>query len=140
MDRYIKMVSDLRDILLEKDKLKEPITINCNLDVLVIFLHSIRFEENSIVSVKVEQKDSKRNAIIQFKDNQIRAFEIKDEQLISHDGNICIFQQECSDKIKYLLNEYRYDYFKRCIKELESVNKDYAETLRIINIYDKTDK
>lgn len=134
----ITTISELKELLLSKDKLENQISIDCNIDVLLIYLRGIQHNKNTIVSVRISQPDKRKHkqAIIKFKDGLVRVFEIKDDLLINKDNNLCIFQRGDVEKIKTILNDYRYEHFKNCVKELELINKDYAETMKVIMSYD----
>lgn len=133
----ITTINDLKELLLSKDKVENSI-IDCNIDVLLIYLRGIQYDKNTIINVRIDQPDKRKHkqAFIRFRDGLVRIFQIKDNLLISKDNNLCIFQKEFTEEIKNLLNENRYEHFKNCIKELENINKDYAETVKVIISYD----
>lgn len=137
MDK-INTINELKELILSKDKLENSIIVDCNIDVLIIYLRGINYRKNTIVNVRIDQPTNKehKQAIISFKDGVISLFQIKDDLLISKNSNACIFQSENIEKIKTILNDYRYEHYKNCIKELENINKDYTETIKAIISYD----
>lgn len=139
MNKTIKTISELKDILLDKKELRESIYF-CNLNILIIHLSSLLYEENVILSVKIFQQDSKKYVSIKTKDDQIRTFYINNNLLMSLDNQLCIYQKEYDQKIKRILEDSRQKYIKDCINFIILTNEDYVKVLKFINSYDSKNK
>lgn len=132
----INTVADLKKLL--SSKIKEDSIINCDIDVLIVYLKALQFEENTIISVKLIIKQ--KIILTTFKNGMIRGFLLRDNLLINKDNTICIYQQENVKEIKNILNDYRQGHFKHYIKEINNINEDYIKTMKFLTSYDSENK
>lgn len=139
-NKTVKTISELKDILLEEKELKEPIFIFCNLNILIIYISSMYYEENVIVGARIIQQDSKKLVSINTKDNQTRTFYINGNILMSSNNRLCIYQKEYSKEILHMLDTSRQNSIKNYINQLKRLNEDYISTIKAINSYDSTNK
>jgi hypothetical protein len=140
MNKTVKTISELKDILLEEKELEESVLVFCNLDILIIYISSMYYEENVIVSARIIKRDSKKLVSIKTKDNQARTFYIDGNVLVSSDNRLCIYQKEYSKEILHMLDTSRQNSIKNCINQLKQINEDYISTIKVINSYDSKNK
>lgn len=147
MDK-ITTIDGLKEFL-KQDITDKEVVISCDIDSLLICplsLKAYRYKMTGAIIKKKGGKSKKKDVKIYFNKDGEFEFEFdfildgKNNLLINNEKTTCVFDKENLKWIKEMLAKNRNEHIKTWLDEIKNINKDYADVVKSMILYDSKNK